>query len=116
MISFDKLRSVDRSTSMIRRTITSKNEITGRETLLTVKSRERVLIVSLCNNQCKTSFGKGGWGWGKRGMCEIAQFCAVDSGVGAAFETKIVSDAIYLLLPCCAKRMDKQCLHRSQQT
>jgi hypothetical protein len=32
MISFDKLHSADRSTSMIRRTINSKTEITDRET------------------------------------------------------------------------------------
>jgi hypothetical protein len=44
MISFDKLHSADRSTSMIRRTITSKTEIMGRETLL--KSREDVIYNS----------------------------------------------------------------------
>jgi hypothetical protein len=55
MISFDKLHSADRSTSMIRRTITSKTEIMGRDTPL--KSREGV-IVSLSSNQCKKTTEK----------------------------------------------------------
>jgi hypothetical protein len=43
MISFNKLHSDDdRSISVVRRTITSKTEITDRETLV-LKSREGVL-------------------------------------------------------------------------
>jgi hypothetical protein len=52
MISFDKLHSVDRSTSIIRRTISSKTEIMGRETEL--KYSEGV-IVSVSSNQSKTT-------------------------------------------------------------
>jgi hypothetical protein len=49
MISFNKLHSADRGTSVIRRTITSKTEITDRYTLL--KSREGVKV-SLSSKQC----------------------------------------------------------------
>jgi hypothetical protein len=49
MISFDKLHSADRSTSVIRRTITSKTVIMDRETLR--KSREGI-IVSLSSKKC----------------------------------------------------------------
>jgi hypothetical protein len=55
MISSNKLHSADRSTSIIRRTIASKTEITGRETL--IKSREGI-IVSSSSNQCKTTTEK----------------------------------------------------------